>query len=96
MYAIRSYYDDVQTRRTVLDLQHEGYAQQANYSKKFEETPRAMPFGEAPVVLAKARGKRRDTGTQVLSLRITSYNVCYTKLLRNMHTTPNSRIVPIV
>lgn len=59
---------DVQTRRTVLDIQHEGYARQANYSKNFEETPRAMPFGEAPVVLAKARGKRRDSGTQVLSL----------------------------
>lgn len=60
---------DAQTRRTVLDIQHEGYARQANYSQKFEETPRTMPFGEAPIVLVKARGKRRDTGTQVLSLR---------------------------
>jgi len=59
---------DVQARRTVLDIQHEGYAQQANYSRKFEETPRTMPFGEAPVVLAKAQGKRRDGSTQVLSL----------------------------
>lgn len=59
---------DAETRRTVLDLQHEGFSQQANYSKKFEETPRAMPFGEAPIVLAKARGKRRDARTHVLSL----------------------------
>lgn len=59
---------DAQTRRTVLDIQHEGYARQANYSKKFEETPRTMPFGDAPIVLVKARGKRRDTGTQVLTL----------------------------
>ena len=59
---------DVQARRTVLDIQHEGYAQQANYSKKFEETPRIMPFGEAPVVLARAHGKRRDGSTQILSL----------------------------
>lgn len=59
---------DAQARRTVLDIQHEGYAQQANYSRKFEETPRTMPFGEAPVVLAKAQGKRRDGSTQILSL----------------------------
>ena len=59
---------DLQARRTVLDIQHEGYAQQANYSKKFEEIPRTMPFGEAPVVLARAQGKRRDASTQVLSL----------------------------
>lgn len=59
---------DADTRRTVLDIQHEGYAQQANYSKGFEEASRSMPLGDAPVVLAKAKGKRRDNGSQVLSL----------------------------
>ena len=59
---------DPDTRRTVLDIQHEGFAQQADYSRKFEESERRMPLGDAPVLLAKATGKKRDSGTQVLSL----------------------------
>ena len=63
---------DPATRRTVLDIQHEGYAQQANYAKKFEEpaqeAPRSLPLGEAPTVLAKAKGKKGEKGTQLLSL----------------------------
>ncbi|MBI3045490.1 MAG: hypothetical protein HYY78_21990 [Betaproteobacteria bacterium] len=63
---------DPGTRRTVLDIQHEGYARQANYSKAFEEppreAPRRLPLGEAPVLLAKASGKKRDDGVQMLGL----------------------------
>ncbi len=61
-----------ETRRTVLDIQHEGYSQQANYTKEFEEpareVPRRMPLGEAPVLLAKANGKKRDDSFQMLGL----------------------------
>ena len=61
-----------ETRRTVLDIQHEGYSQQANYAKKFEESsqeiPRTLPLGEAPAVLAKAKGKKGEKGVQMLSL----------------------------
>ena len=61
-----------ETRRAVLEIQHEGYSQQANYAKQFEEpaqeTPRRMPLGEAPVLLAKANGKKRDNGVQMLGL----------------------------
>lgn len=63
---------DPETRHTVLDLQHEGYSQQADYTKKFEEhapgAPRRMLLGEAPVLLARAEGKKRDEGVQVLRL----------------------------
>lgn len=63
---------DPATRRTVLDIQHEGYSQQANYAKKFEEStqevPRSLPLGEAPMVLAKAKGKKGEKGMQLLSL----------------------------
>ncbi len=56
------------TRRTVLDIQHEGYAQQADYSKPFEEVPRRMPLGETPMLVARATGKKGDSGVQTLSL----------------------------
>jgi hypothetical protein len=56
------------TRRTVLDLQHEGYAQQADYSQPFAEAPRRMPLGEAPTLVARATGKKGDSGVQTLSL----------------------------
>lgn len=62
-----------ETRKTVLDIQHQGYSQQANYSKKFEEAtqeaPRALPLGEAPAVLSMAKGKKGENGVQMLSLR---------------------------
>ena len=61
-----------ETRRTVLDIQHEGYSQQANYTQEFEEpaqdAPRRMPLGEAPLLLAKAKGNKRDDGVQMLGL----------------------------
>src|SRR5512134_1104060 len=66
--AVRQQVDPV-TRRTVLDIQHEGYAQQADYSKKFEETGRDLPLGEAPALLAKAKGKKGQNGMQLLSLQ---------------------------
>jgi len=61
-----------ETRRTVLDIQHEGYSRQADYTQEFEEpaqdAPRRMPLGEAPVLLAKAKGNKRDDGVQMLGL----------------------------
>jgi hypothetical protein len=65
--AVRQQVDPV-TRRTVLDIQHEGYAQQANYAKKFEEVPRELPLGETPALLAKAKGKKGQNGMQLLTL----------------------------
>ncbi len=63
---------DPATRRTVLDIQHEGYSQQANYAKKFDEAtqevPHSLPLGEAPTVLARAKGKKGEKGVQLLSL----------------------------
>lgn len=59
---------DMATRHTVLEIQHEGYAQQGDFSKGFEERPRRMPLGETPTLLFQAKGIRRDQGLQVLSL----------------------------
>jgi len=63
---------DPETRHTVLDLQHEAYSQQADFTQKFEEpahgAPRRLLLGEAPVLLATAKGTKRDGGGQTLSL----------------------------
>lgn len=58
-----------EARRAVLELRHEGYAQQADFSRRFEEGERRLPFGEAPVLLARASGRKRDGALQVLSLQ---------------------------
>jgi hypothetical protein len=62
---------DPQTRRAVLDIQHEGYSQHADFSKKFEEpkeAPRQLLLGETPVLLAKVQGRKQGDGVHVLSL----------------------------
>jgi hypothetical protein len=59
---------DMAVRQTVLEMQHEGYAQQGDFSRGFEEAPRGFPLGEAPVVLCSGKGIRRNDGLYVLSL----------------------------
>jgi hypothetical protein len=63
---------DPETRRAVLDIQHEGYSQQADFSKPFaenaQEAPRSLPLGEAPVLLAKVQGRKQGEGVHLLSL----------------------------
>ncbi len=59
---------DTAMRQTVLEIQHEGYAQQGDYSKNYEESPRRMPLGESPILLCSGKGVRRDGGLQVLCL----------------------------
>lgn len=59
---------DPQTRRTVLDIRHGGFVQQGDFSKPFETAPRTLPLGEAPVLAAKAAGKRTGDGNHILSL----------------------------
>ena len=59
---------DPATKSTVLQIQHEGYAQQGDFSKQFEERAQRTPLGETPVLLFQAKGARRDNGLQVLSL----------------------------
>jgi hypothetical protein len=59
---------DVATRQTVLDIQHEGYVQQGDFKTAFEEVPRQLPLGEAPVLAAHGKGSRLDGGRCLLSL----------------------------
>ena len=70
--AVRQQVDPA-TRREVLDIQHEGYAREADYTQQFAEpsaeAPRNLPLGAAPVLLGKAAAKKRDDGMQILSLQ---------------------------
>src|SRR4051812_45338641 len=51
---------DPATRREVLDLQHEGYAREADFRTQFAEgAPRQLVLGEAPLLIGKAQGKKR-------------------------------------
>ena len=59
---------DASMRQTVLEIQHQGFAQQGDFSKGFEEIPRKFPLGDVPVLLASGKGVRRDDGLYVLSL----------------------------
>lgn len=60
---------DAGMKQTVLEIQHEGYAQQGDFSKGYEEGARNMPLGATPILLSKGKGTRRDDGLQVLSLQ---------------------------
>lgn len=64
---------DPANRRAVLDLQHDGYSKEADYTQEFEEpsqvSPRKLPLGDAPLLLGKAQGKKREDGLQVLTLK---------------------------
>lgn len=59
---------DLDAKRAVLGLQHEGFAQQGNFSAPFEEREYRRPLGEEPQLLARAEGKLREDGTYLLRL----------------------------
>lgn len=59
---------DASMRQTVLQIQHEGFAQQGDFSRGFEEAPRTFPLGQMPVLLCSGKGVRRDNALYVLSL----------------------------
>jgi hypothetical protein len=60
---------DADTKRTVLGIRHEGFAQQGNFSAPFEEREYRHPLGDEPLLLARAEGKLRDDGTYLLRLQ---------------------------
>jgi hypothetical protein len=59
---------DPEAKRTVLGLQHEGFAQQGNFSAPFEERDYRRPLGDEPQLLARAEGQAREDGTYLLRL----------------------------
>ena len=59
---------DADTKRTVLGIRHEGFAQQGNFGAPFEERDYRRPLADEPLLLARAEGKPREDGTCLLRL----------------------------
>ena len=57
-----------QARDALVGMQHERALRQANFADAFEETPRAMPLGAEPILVARIRTSRDEQGNQVLAL----------------------------
>ena len=57
-----------QARDALVSMQHERALRQANFADAFEETPRGMPLGAEPILVARIRSSRDEQGNQVLAL----------------------------
>jgi len=57
-----------QARDALVGMQHERALRQANFADAFEETPRGMPLGAEPILVARIRTSRDEQGNQVLAL----------------------------
>jgi hypothetical protein len=58
---------DAEARRNVLEIRHEGYAQESDFTKQYQGASR-LPLGDAPVLLATAKGGKRGEGLHIISL----------------------------
>lgn len=57
-----------QARDALVGMQHEQALSRANFADAFEETPRNMPLGAEPILVARIQSKKDDNGNQVLGL----------------------------
>lgn len=57
-----------QARDALVGMQHEQALRQANFSAPFEETPREMPLGAEPILVARIQTNKDAGGNHVLGL----------------------------
>ena len=57
-----------QARDALVGMQHERALRQANFADAFEETPRQMPLGAEPILVARIRTDKDESGNPVLGL----------------------------
>ena len=57
-----------QARDALVGMQHERALRQANFADPFEETPRELPLGPEPILVARIQSKKDDGGNLVLGL----------------------------
>ena len=78
MYAIRSYYEEILKLKPEVGVHRE-------YGLAGRKAP-LQGFPEKFILaIERSRGRRIDRDGKLIADRITSYNVCYTKLLRPFH-----------
>ena len=83
MYAIRSYYVLDTHRREVLHYLAREYFRSANAPLRCPMIAPAFLKEGLPVYQFVHHDKKLTSRSRLCQYRITSYNVCYTKLLRN-------------
>jgi hypothetical protein len=59
---------DPDMRREVIEMQHQGYVGQGDFSQHFADQARQFPFGEQPLLVSKLELKQVPDGGHVLSL----------------------------
>lgn len=59
---------DPAVKQSVMSIQHEGFARQANYSKPYENREYELPLGNEPVLVAKAEGRLKEDGNFLIRL----------------------------
>lgn len=57
-----------EARRALLGLEHEQAISRADFSRPFEQLPRSMPLGEAPLLLARIETGHDRNGQPVLAM----------------------------
>lgn len=57
-----------QARDALVGMQHEQALRQANFAAPFEETPREMPLGAEPILVARIQTNKDAGGNHVLGL----------------------------
>lgn len=57
-----------QAKDALVGMQHEHALRQANFADAFEESPRALPLGTEPILVARMRVDHDEKGNQVLAL----------------------------
>jgi hypothetical protein len=55
-------------RKALVGFRHEQAVSQSDFSKPYEEQPRARPFGVAPLLVTRIVHRKDDTGKPVLGL----------------------------
>jgi len=59
---------DPESKRTVLGIRHEGFAQQGNFNAPYEAREYQQPLGNEPLLVTRAEGKPRENGSYLLRL----------------------------
>ncbi|MCX7962244.1 MAG: hypothetical protein N2653_11835 [Burkholderiales bacterium] len=59
---------DPEARRALLGLEHAQAISRADFSRPFEQLPRSMPLGEAPLLLARIETGQDRNGQPVLAM----------------------------
>ena len=57
-----------QARDALVGMQHERALRQADFGQSFEESPRELPLGADPILVARIQANKDDCGNDVLGL----------------------------